>query len=194
MTPPPTARRRLGQPFWLVVAAVAGAASDRLPTAAHAAALAAAKVVLALFMNMLSLVSLPIIFLALSTTLAGMDSVAQLKQMGRRVVALTLLTTVLAASVALGLFVAIAPAGNAPPTAAPRQSRQRRLLVASGQPGAAQHLSAVHRRQRHVGAYLGGGLWPRFATGARPQTGPPTGQRLPWRGWDGAWLPGRSAS
>ncbi len=62
-----------------------------------------------IFINLLKLVSLPIIFLSIVSTASGMDSVSEVKSLGKRVIKYTLLTTVIAASVALILFVMIDP-------------------------------------------------------------------------------------
>ena len=70
---------------------------------------AVANTVVTVYLNVLRLVSLPIIFLALCTTIAGMETVSALAQLGRRVVFYTLSTTVVAAAVALGLFLWVAP-------------------------------------------------------------------------------------
>lgn len=62
-----------------------------------------------IFINLLKLVSLPIIFLSIVSTASSMGSVAEIRNLGKRVVKYTLLTTVIAATVALGLFVVIDP-------------------------------------------------------------------------------------
>lgn len=62
-----------------------------------------------IFINLLKLVSLPIIFLSIVSTASGMDSVSEIKTLGKRVIKYTLLTTILAAAIALGLYVAIDP-------------------------------------------------------------------------------------
>ncbi len=62
-----------------------------------------------IFINLLKLVSLPIIFLSIVSTASGMDSVSEIKSLGKRVIKYTLLTTIIAATVALGLFVFISP-------------------------------------------------------------------------------------
>lgn len=62
-----------------------------------------------LFINLLKLVSLPIIFLSIVSTASGMESVSEIKHLGKKVVKYTLLTTVVAATVALFLFVTINP-------------------------------------------------------------------------------------
>ena len=71
-----------------------------------------AETVSQIFINLLKLVSLPIIFLSIISTASGMENMEQIKQMGRKVVKYTLLTTLLAASVALFLFIVIQPVGE----------------------------------------------------------------------------------
>lgn len=68
-----------------------------------------ASVVSDLFINLLKLVSLPIIFLSIISTASGMESVRELRTLGSRVVKYTVLTTVIAAMIALGLFLLIDP-------------------------------------------------------------------------------------
>ena len=70
---------------------------------------AAADAISEIFINLLKLVSLPIIFLSIVSTASGMESVNEIKSLGKRVIKYTLLTTVIAASVALVLFMAINP-------------------------------------------------------------------------------------
>lgn len=70
---------------------------------------ATADAISEIFINLLKLVSLPIIFLSIVSTASGMDSVNEIKSLGKRVIKYTLLTTIIAASVALGLFVLIDP-------------------------------------------------------------------------------------
>lgn len=70
---------------------------------------AGAEVVSQIFINLLKLVSLPIIFLSIVSTASGMDSVSEIKSIGARVIKYTLATTVIAATVALILFVLINP-------------------------------------------------------------------------------------
>lgn len=62
-----------------------------------------------IFINLLQLVSLPIIFLSIVSTASGMENMEEIKNLGKRVVKYTLLTTVIAASVALFVFVVIDP-------------------------------------------------------------------------------------
>lgn len=61
------------------------------------------------FINLLKLVSLPIIFLSIVSTASGMESVSEIKSLGKKVIKYTLLTTIIAAAVALVLFVLIDP-------------------------------------------------------------------------------------
>lgn len=65
--------------------------------------------ILHLFMNALKLVSLPIIFLSLLLSLIGFKEKGDLKWMGKNVLRYTILTTLIAASIALILFVLVNP-------------------------------------------------------------------------------------
>lgn len=71
-----------------------------------------ANTVSEVFINLLKLVSLPIIFLSIVSTASGMESVSEIKSLGKRVIKYTLLTTVIAAAVALVLFVLIDPVSS----------------------------------------------------------------------------------
>ena len=62
------------------------------------------------FIDLIQMISLPIIFLSLLATIINMDSVDEIKQLGKKVLTYTLLTTVIAATVALILFILIDPA------------------------------------------------------------------------------------
>lgn len=62
-----------------------------------------------LFINLLKMVSLPIIFLSLVSTASGMESLEQIKQIGGKVIKYTLLTTVIAATVGFILFITVDP-------------------------------------------------------------------------------------
>jgi len=68
-----------------------------------------------LFINLLKLVSLPIIFLSIVSTAAAMENMDEIKRLGQKVVKYTLLTTVLAATLALCLFLAIQPVRTVSP-------------------------------------------------------------------------------
>ena len=62
-----------------------------------------------LFVSLLKLVSLPIIFLSIVFTASSMESISEIKKLGGKVIKYTLLTTVIAATIALILFVLIDP-------------------------------------------------------------------------------------
>lgn len=68
-----------------------------------------AETVSQLFINLLKLVSLPIIFLSLVSTASGMENIDQIKRLGKKVIKYTLLTTIIAATIALILFISIKP-------------------------------------------------------------------------------------
>jgi Na+/H+-dicarboxylate symporter len=63
-----------------------------------------------LFLRLLKLISLPIIFLAVTSTITGMKDFQEMRKMGRRVFLYTLGTTLIAAAIALILYVVINPA------------------------------------------------------------------------------------
>lgn len=69
-----------------------------------------------LFLRLLKLISLPIIFLAVTSTITGMKSLQEMRRMGRKVLTYTLATTLVAATVALVLYVLIDPAAAAQAT------------------------------------------------------------------------------
>ncbi len=66
-----------------------------------------------LFLRLLKLISLPIIFLAVTSTITGMKSLQEMRQLGRKVLTYTLGTTLVAASIALLLYVTLQPASSA---------------------------------------------------------------------------------
>lgn len=70
---------------------------------------AAAGIVSDIFINLLKLVSLPIIFLSIVSTASGMESLEQIRHLGVKVLKYTLLTTIIAATIALGIFTLIDP-------------------------------------------------------------------------------------
>jgi len=72
-----------------------------------------ADVISELFLRLLKLISLPLIFLAIASTISGMKSPSEIRSMGKRVLMYTLGTTVIAATVALALFLLIHPAQSA---------------------------------------------------------------------------------
>ena len=72
----------------------------------------ASQVISDLFIRMLKLISLPIIFFALVSTLSGMGNLSDVKRLGGRVIKYTVLTTLIAASVALLLYLTFNPANQ----------------------------------------------------------------------------------
>lgn len=68
-----------------------------------------AETVSEIFINLLKLVSLPIIFLSVVSTASGMESLNEIKNLGKKVIKYTLLTTVIAATVALVIFTLVNP-------------------------------------------------------------------------------------
>ena len=62
------------------------------------------------FMRLLKLISTPLIFIAILSTLTGMGSLQNARKMGGRLIKYTLLTTVIAATIALILYLIIDPA------------------------------------------------------------------------------------
>ena len=62
-----------------------------------------------LFMNFLQLIAVPIVFLSIVSTISGMKGLEEMKTLGRKVFSYTLLTTVIASTVALALFLIIDP-------------------------------------------------------------------------------------
>lgn len=75
----------------------------------HPTAIAGADLVSELFMNLLKMLSLPIIFLSIVSTASGMKGYEEFRQLGQRVVKYTVLTTIVAATIALILFLVIDP-------------------------------------------------------------------------------------
>ena len=77
-----------------------------------------AGVVAQIFMNLLKLVSLPIIFLSILSTASRMEGMREIRSLGMNVSKYTFATTILAATVALGLFLVIDPVNIAAQTQA----------------------------------------------------------------------------
>lgn len=104
--------------FFLLLALVLGVFSGLYPVPL---VIATADTVAVIFVSLLKLISLPIIFLALVSTITQMASKAELKRYGGTVLKYTLLTTILAATVGMGLFLWLNPASLAQefPQAAP---------------------------------------------------------------------------
>lgn len=69
-----------------------------------------ATIISQLFINLLKLVSTPIIFLSILSTISGMDSAHDFKFIGKKIIKYTLATTYIAAFVAFALFLILDPA------------------------------------------------------------------------------------
>lgn len=65
-----------------------------------------------LFMNFLRCIAAPIVFLSIFSTLLGMKGFGEMRTLGKKVFSYTLLTTLIAASIALALFLLIQPANG----------------------------------------------------------------------------------
>lgn len=68
-----------------------------------------ATVVSEVFLRILQFLSLPLIFFAILSTISGMKDTTEMHFLGKRVLFYTLGTTILAATIALGLFVMVNP-------------------------------------------------------------------------------------
>lgn len=69
-----------------------------------------ANVISDIFIRLLKLLSLPMIFLAITTTLSGIDNLQQVKFLGKKVLFYTIITTIISATIAAVLYVIISPA------------------------------------------------------------------------------------
>ncbi|MBJ7449121.1 MAG: dicarboxylate/amino acid:cation symporter [Parachlamydiales bacterium] len=76
-----------------------------------------------LFIHFLKLISLPLIFLSIISTLSGMSNLKEMNNLGKRVFGYTLLTTLLAATSALVLFQVIQPVASIPTTVIENSSK-----------------------------------------------------------------------
>ena len=71
-----------------------------------------AQTLSSLMMNFLQLIAAPLVFLSIFSTLLGIGSFGEMKTLGRKVLTYTIFTTLLAAAVALGVFLLVDPAKN----------------------------------------------------------------------------------
>lgn len=94
----------------LVLALVCGVLCGFYP---YPLVITVADTVATLFVNLLQFISLPLIFLAIVSTITQMNSKSELKLYGGKVLKYTLLTTIIAAAVGLALFIWIDPAAAA---------------------------------------------------------------------------------
>lgn len=70
----------------------------------------AADAISKIIINLLSLISIPMIFLSIISTISGMQNLDEIKLLGKAVLKYTILTTVIAAAIGLLLFILINPA------------------------------------------------------------------------------------
>lgn len=75
----------------------------------HSVLLMMAQSTSKIFINFLQLISLPIIFLSITATLTSMESFDDMKKLGKKTLKYTLITTIIAACVALIFFILIDP-------------------------------------------------------------------------------------
>lgn len=75
----------------------------------HSILLSIANVISKIFIDLLQLISIPVIFLSIVSTISSMESFEEMKNLGKKVLKYTLFTTIIAASVALLLFILIDP-------------------------------------------------------------------------------------
>ena len=101
--------RRLNPTVILLLAAIAGLFTGWLDMPAINQC---CQVIADIFIRLLKLVSLPIIFFSLVATLSGMGGFSDVKALGGTVLKYTLMTTVLAATLALLLYLGIDPASS----------------------------------------------------------------------------------
>ena len=76
----------------------------------HSIVLKGAETISVLFMNFLQMIAAPIVFLSIFSTLLGMKGFGEMRTLGRRVFTYTALTSVIAATIALALFLIVDPA------------------------------------------------------------------------------------
>lgn len=92
--------------YLILIAIALGIVTGLFP---HPYAITAAENLGTIFVNLLKLISVPIIFLAIVSTITGLRDKTTIKFLGGKTLKYTLLTTIIAASVALGLFLFIEP-------------------------------------------------------------------------------------
>ncbi len=101
-----SAKKKINPNLYFAVAIILGILAGYLD---HPLLLSLAEIISQIFINLLKLVSLPIIFLSIVSTVSGMENLQEIKALGRKVVKYTLLTTLIAATIALFLFILIDP-------------------------------------------------------------------------------------
>lgn len=98
--------RKINPAVWFALAVILGLAFGFLQ---NSTVDLVAEAISQVFINLLKLVSLPIIFLSIVSTASGMENMQKIKHLGQKVLKYTLLTTLLAAVLALVIFVSIDP-------------------------------------------------------------------------------------
>ena len=88
----------------------------------HPFIIQSSEIISKVFVNFLKLVSLPIVFLSIVSTASGMEGIHQIKLLGKRVLFYTILTTLIAATLAMVLFLIIQPVHFSHPIAATAES------------------------------------------------------------------------
>lgn len=68
-----------------------------------------ASIITSIFIKLLKLIGIPIVFLSLVSNIAGMNSFKEMKVLGKKIFGYAVLTTIIAASIALILFLIIKP-------------------------------------------------------------------------------------
>lgn len=69
-----------------------------------------AEVISEIFIGLLKLISVPVVFLSILSTLSGLESAIELKSLAKRIVSYTLFTTTIAAFISLLLYLVVQPA------------------------------------------------------------------------------------
>ncbi|MBT4856542.1 dicarboxylate/amino acid:cation symporter [bacterium] len=102
-----TKNRFLSINFLILVGTVLGVITglSHIPFLFHAA-----DSISKIIVNLLSLISIPMIFLSIVSTISGMQNMDEIKLLGKEVLKYTILTTIIAASIGLILFIIINPA------------------------------------------------------------------------------------
>ncbi len=78
----------------------------------HPALIQSANIIVDTFMRLLKLVSMPLIFMAVLSTITGMGSFEATKRLGGSLIKLTLITTIIAAVIALIIYLILDPASH----------------------------------------------------------------------------------
>ncbi len=112
-------RAKVSTPLLYTIAIMLGVATGLF---ANPLLFTVASYVSDVFMNLLKLVSTPILFLSIVTVASGMENLSAMAMMGKKVIKYTLVTTILAATVALGVFLVLDPVHAATISIIPAES------------------------------------------------------------------------